>query len=361
MELKTIKEFAHKNNLGEGLMYSNGVFKTNLDSKFNAINNKITEIDNTLNKVYKVKGSTTVNNINTMTVGNAMIGYVYNMLDSGIITNGIKGEFDVVKGDNIVYTEEGWDEFSVSLALALRAGKNISIENDAVNALGYTYDKEKESFSIGSGSATNQYSYAEGSNTEASGGSSHAEGSNTEASGDYSHAEGYYTDASGDHSHAEGYDTVASGYVSHAEGDSTIASGLNSHAEGKGDYSLCSQYAWVLNSKTIEFTSDPLITIGDVLRISNDGKNQYIKVTDISENKLTITVDKKIELEHNNSNLYVVKGIAYGNNSHSEGDSNIASGQASHAEGKYSEANGTCSHAEGYMSVAQGDSSHAEG
>ena len=122
MELKTIKEFAHKGNLGEGLIYSNGVFKTNLDSKFNTINNKITEINNTLNKVYKVKGSTTVSSINSMTVGNAMVGCVYNLTDSGVITNGIGGELNVVKGDNVVYTENGWDEFAVSLDLDQCAG-----------------------------------------------------------------------------------------------------------------------------------------------------------------------------------------------------------------------------------------------
>jgi hypothetical protein len=31
MELKTIKEFCHKNNLGSGLSYSNGQFKVTID------------------------------------------------------------------------------------------------------------------------------------------------------------------------------------------------------------------------------------------------------------------------------------------------------------------------------------------
>jgi hypothetical protein len=37
MELKTIKEFAHKDNLGNGLTYNNGLFETviNLDSLAN--------------------------------------------------------------------------------------------------------------------------------------------------------------------------------------------------------------------------------------------------------------------------------------------------------------------------------------
>jgi hypothetical protein len=52
-----------------------------------------------------------------MTVGNAMVGNVYNLIDSGVITNGISGELNVVKGDNVVYTEEGWDQFAASLDL----------------------------------------------------------------------------------------------------------------------------------------------------------------------------------------------------------------------------------------------------
>lgn len=140
MELKTIKEFAHRNNLGEGLKFENGLFQVNLDNEFNTIatslnqlNTKVNQINEQLGTVYKVKGSTTVDNINSMTVGNAMIGYVYNLLDSGVITNGIKGELEVVKGSNIVYTEEGWDEFSASLDLNRCAGDAINIESNVVN------------------------------------------------------------------------------------------------------------------------------------------------------------------------------------------------------------------------------------
>lgn len=232
MELKTIKEFAHKGNLGEGLIYSNGVFKTNLDGKFNTINNKITEINNTLNKVYKVKGSTTVAGVNSMTVGNAMIGYVYNLTDSGVITNGIRGELNVVKGDNVVYTENGWDEFAASLDLNQCAGQNISIENNVISALGYTYNKEKESFSVGGGTATGQYAYAEGKETTASGTASHTEGSETVALGSYSHAEGIGTTAENFAAHVEGSGTVAQA-ISHAEGEYTKALGNYSHAEGR--------------------------------------------------------------------------------------------------------------------------------
>lgn len=177
-----------------------------VDNNISNINTKITEISNVLGKVYKVKGSTTVDNINSMTVGTAMIGYVYNLLDSGVITNGINGELNVVKGGNIVYTEEGWDEFAVSLDLDLDqcAGDNISIEGNIISALGYTYDKEKEAFSVGEGNATGQNSYAEGQGTTAAGLTSHAEGSNTTASGDLSHTEGFVTVANNAYEHAQG-------------------------------------------------------------------------------------------------------------------------------------------------------------
>jgi hypothetical protein len=49
-----------------------------------------------------------------------------------------------------------------------------------INALGYKYDKEKESFSVGAGNANGQYSFAEGGSTTASGYSSHAEGIGSE-------------------------------------------------------------------------------------------------------------------------------------------------------------------------------------
>ena len=75
-------------------------------------------------------------------------------------------------------------------------------------------------------------SFAEGSDTEASGHYSHAEGDETKASGNSSHAEGYGTEASGYYSHAEGFDSEASGDSSHAEGWTCKARGAYSHASG---------------------------------------------------------------------------------------------------------------------------------
>lgn len=190
-----------------------------VDNNISNINTKITEISNVLGKVYKVKGSTTVSSINSMTVDTAMIGYVYNLLDSGVITNGIEGELEVVKGNNIVYTEDGWDEFAVSLDLDQCAGDNISIEDNVISALGYKYDKSFKSITIGSNNnATGYLAFAQGDGTRASGEKAHTEGGQTTASGRQAHAEGSNTIAKGDFSHTEGKGTQTKNESEHAQG-----------------------------------------------------------------------------------------------------------------------------------------------
>lgn len=232
MELKTVKEFAHKNNLGEGLKFESGLFQLDLDKEFNTIasslnqlNTKVNQINEQLGTVYKVKGSTTVDNINSMTVGNAMIGYVYNLLDSGVITNGIEGELEVVKGNNIVYTEDGWDEFAVSLNLDQCAGDNISIEDNIISALGYKYNPSHKSITIGNehNIATGYLAFAQGDGTRATGEKSHTEGGQTTASGRQAHAEGSNTIAKGDFSHTEGKGTQTNNESEHAQGQYNIS------------------------------------------------------------------------------------------------------------------------------------------
>lgn len=82
------------------------------------------------------------------------------------------------------------------------------------------------------GTASGDYSVAEGYQTTASGLRSHAEGTNTQAIGAYSHAEGQNSVASSLGSHAEGVGATSSSEGSHAEGSRTTASGIASHAEG---------------------------------------------------------------------------------------------------------------------------------
>lgn len=94
--------------------------------------------------------------------------------DTGVKAQGPQGATGAYEG--VIYT----------------AGTNINIdtENNVISAIGYVYDNEKDSFSVGTGSATNQNSYAEGSGTIASGFSSHAGGEYSEAQHDKSFAHG---------------------------------------------------------------------------------------------------------------------------------------------------------------------------
>ena len=75
------------------------------------------------------------------------------------------------------------------------------------------------------------YSYREGENCIASGGTSHAEGESTVASGINSHAQNYRTMASGEHSHAGGRYTIAQGFAQTAIGSYNIAQGTPTHWE----------------------------------------------------------------------------------------------------------------------------------
>jgi hypothetical protein len=169
--------------------------------------------------------------------------------------------------------------------------------------------------SFNQGSATGDYSFAEGDGT-ATGNYSHAEGYNTVASGDSSHAEGKLTLASGERSHAEGLETIASGLNSHAEGFSTTASGLNSHAEGQES-----------------------VAFGDLSH---------------AEGYLTTASNYAAHAEGTET-------IASGDSSHAEGYLTIASDNEAHAEGFGTKASGNSSHAEGEATVAHGAASHAAG
>ena len=152
------------------------------------------------------------------------------------------------------------------------------------------------------GTASGDYSHAEGSATTANNDAAHAEGGATVAAGGWSHAEGYATRAAAFQSHAEGSFSTALGVNSHAEGYNTNASGISSHAEG------------------------------GTTTASGDGSH--------SEGGMT---------------------KASGRYSHSEGYSTIASNVGSHAEGHTTTSSGLQSHSEGWSTVAIGDTSHAEG
>ena len=64
-----------------------------------------------------------------------------------------------------------------------------------------------------------------------------------------------------------------------------------------------------------------------------------------------ITTDKEFDTKKDDT-IYLVKGISYGENAHSEGYLTMALGEYSHAEGYNTNASGTASHAGGYYTIA---------
>ena len=359
MDLKTIKEFAHKDNLGEGLKFESDLFQVDLDNKFNPINTsldqlntKVTQINEQLGIVYKVKGSTTVDGINSMTVGNAMIGYVYNLLDSGVITNGIEGKLNVIKGSNIVYTEKGWDEFAASLDLNQCAGDNIFIQNNIISALGYKYNPSFESITIGNkyNIATGYLAFTQGDGTRATGRKSHAEGGQTTASGEQAHAEGFMTVASGDYSHAEGEGGETRGIAAHAEGTNTTAYGISAHAEGKGNITELTGITWYINSKILTNSMNTNVEIGNILCFKST-TDEYRKV--VSKTDTEIILNDTLPFSSDDVwYIGVVTGIAYGNYSHSEGIDTNAYGFNSHTEGEGTQTNNKSEHAQGMYNIS---------
>ena len=198
------------------------------------------------------------------------------------------------------------------------AGRNIQIDKnqgeqgkDYIHALGYKWDKDRQSFAIGEqGSngniASGNYSFAEGLNAIASGQGSSSQGYNTSAQGQYSHAEGYRSITGGTKDYndlQEGPDTnTSNGAYAHAEGNATIARGNSSHSEGK-------------------------MTFADGIGAHAEGAFTR----------------------------------AVGTAAHAEGQETQASASRSHAEGMYTEASAQGAHAAGYYTTASGEFSHSEG
>lgn len=124
---------------------------------------------------------------------------------------------------------------------------------------------------------------------------------------------GVNIEASGDYSQAFGQNTKASGGYAHAEGNGTKAQGNYSHAEGLGGTFTKNGNAYISGA------------FGD--------------------------------RSHSEGNTTRADGTA----SHSEGTQTISSGNSSHAEGYMTEATAACAHAEGQLTKASGSYSHAEG
>jgi hypothetical protein len=276
-------------------------------------------------------------------------------------------------------------------------GPNTSIQFNDGGAFGgeavFAYDKVNNrvhltgSFSQGlQTTVSNDYSHAQGEESEASGVAAHAEGHLTLASNDYAHAEGESTIASGFSSHAEGHESEASGYASHAEGYLTVASNNYSHAEGK-ETEASGEYSHAEGERTtaIGYAShaEGLLTVSFT---DNSHAEGYLtlaaSVASHAEGYLTTGSGN---FSHAEGYLSTTTGIAShaegasttssgdyshaegggttstGDYSHAEGESNQATGRGSHAEGNSVTASGNHSHAEGDSTVASGTTSHAEG
>ena len=231
--------------------------------------------------------------------------------------------------------------------------------------------------------ASGEYSHAEGANTEASGYfahaegsdttasemSSHAEGDTTLASGHFAHSEGSETTASGDFSHAEGGMTKASGYFSHAEGESTTASGSNSHTEGsstiangesqhvQGKYNIADETsAFIIGNGSSDNARSNAMKVdwNGNLEVAGDLK-------DGSGNTFSNMMSKTNPTGTGSFSLNRKANTAIGNYSFAEGESTTASGDFSHAEGQGTVASASYTHSEGVNTSAVGQGSHAEG
>lgn len=206
--------------------------------------------------------------------------------------------------------------------------------------------------------ASGHDSHAEGNQTIASGQDAHAEGKETVASGIQSHAEGQYTQAQGSQSHTEGESSVAKGNQSHAEGYSTLSEGVNSHAEGESTQALgkdshAEGFQTVAKGAYTHAEGYNAIAYGTC---SHAEGFSSLKLEDIDAKSGGTYEEKWDSLE--NAEKF---NMAFGKQSHVEGNGNIAVGNRGHAEGIFTKALGTNSHAEGQQTTSEGIASHAEG
>ena len=252
-------------------------------------------------------------------------------------------------------------EAGTGLNSVILKGSSGTASGDYSVAEGYqTIASENYSHAEGySTSATSDFSHSEGYETLASGANSHAEGYSNSATSDASHAEGTGTLASGDYSHTEGLETSATSDSSHAEGGYTIASGYQSHAEGSSTLAS-GDYGSHAEGNTTSATSEASHSEGGYTIASGDYSHAEGMGTTASgesshaEGDSTSATSEASHAEGHET-------LASGDYSHAEGLETLASGSQSHAEGYGTQANGYQSHAEGDETIANGNDSHTEG
>ena len=123
-------------------------------------------IANALSAVYKPMGNATINELNTMEKSEAMNGYVYNLNDSGVLTDFEGQTISVNEGDNVVFIwDEGdwyWDKLSgifdtsnlvtTNTAQTITGAKTFTVDTN----LGDSSQSESPKLGFISADATNQ-------------------------------------------------------------------------------------------------------------------------------------------------------------------------------------------------------------
>lgn len=210
----------------------------------------------------------------------------------------------------------------------LHAGKNIEIgSHNTINAIGYTYNKSKDSF-------------AEGNDVVAQGNGSHAEGNC-----DWCRV--YIED------YGNNWIVVRLVDVNRSK-DSYDSK--NSRILGD-EFRFFSEYG-----NTVSISYEPENTINDIyLEEVRDGEEfEYYLLHIEYDNDFTEGEDEFRWWEESTVTL-TVKSIAKGKGSHVEGKSTYTKGNNSHAEGLITYVGDENAHAEGHMTRALGDNTHAEG
>jgi len=158
--------------------------------------------------------------------------------DYNDLTNKLSAGTNITIVDNVISAEGGGKAVSAGTNISITTGETadtinctlsggtlINISNNKINcAAPIRYGTGNNSVIVGSSISTNK---ATGMNSIANGGDANT------ASGQYSFAEGFNTQSTKNSSHSEGWFTLASGNYSHTEGNHTKTTNESEHASGK--------------------------------------------------------------------------------------------------------------------------------
>ena len=156
--------------------------------------------------------------------------------------------------------------------------------------------------------------------------------------------------AKGNFSTALGYNTIAKGDFSHAEGEGEILQFTVSSVEEVGTGTTFFH---------VQESTEGL-QHGDILYYISGGNETLAHINRISGNTIIVT-QRFSPTPIKGDILTVVRGLAYGRNSHSQNAKTVAFGDNSHAEGFLTSVRGFAAHGEGVKTKSDAWASHAEG